>query len=68
MLMLGAKKGALLLLYRTAFVRLKLIDPEIMKDILKDMSIYSIPFVEPLIIDTSAMSPDESATVIAESL
>jgi dephospho-CoA kinase len=46
----------------------KLTDPEIMKDITQDMSIYSIPFIESLKVDTSVLSPDESVAVIAESL
>lgn len=46
----------------------KLTDPEIMKDITQDMSIYSIPFVESLKVDTSVLSPDEAVAVIAKSL
>lgn len=42
----------------------KLTDPEIMKDITQDMSIYSITFVDSLKIDTSDSTPDESAEVI----
>jgi len=42
----------------------KLTDPEIMKDITQDMSIYSIPFVEALKIDTSVLSPDDSVALI----
>lgn len=44
----------------------KLTDPDIMKNITQDMSIYSIPFVEPLKIDTSALSPDEAVAIIAK--
>lgn len=42
----------------------KLTDIEVMKDITKDMSIYSIPFVEALKIDTSVSSPDDAVTLI----
>ncbi len=46
----------------------KLTDPEIMKDITQDISIYSIPFVESLKVDTSTLSADEAVAVIAENL
>ena len=46
----------------------KLTDPEIMKKITQDMSIYSIPFVEPLKINTSELSRDEAVDVIVDSL
>jgi len=42
----------------------KLADPEIMKRITEDMSVYSIPFVEALKIDTSATSVSEAAELI----
>lgn len=44
----------------------KLADPEIMKSITEDMSVYSIPFVESLKVDTSVLSPDESAARIVD--
>lgn len=44
----------------------KLIDPTIMSKITQDMSIYSIPFVDSLKINTSHLTPDESAEVIIE--
>jgi len=42
----------------------KLTDPEIMRDITQDMSIYSIPFVEAFKIDTSTLSPEASVEAI----
>jgi hypothetical protein len=42
----------------------KLLDPAIMKNITEDISIYSIPHVKPLKIDTSKLSPDEAVTII----
>lgn len=42
----------------------KLTDPEIMRNITQDMSIYSIPFVESLKIDTSTLSPEASVETI----
>lgn len=44
----------------------KLRNPEIMKDITQDLSIYSIPFVNPLKIDTSKTSPDDAIKAIME--
>lgn len=44
----------------------KLIDPTIMSKITQDMSIYSIPFVDSLKINTSNLTPDESTEVIIE--
>lgn len=46
----------------------KLTDPEVLAKITENMSIYSIPFVEPIKINTSIMSPDESAKFIANEL
>lgn len=46
----------------------KLTDPEVMAKITENMSNYSIPFVDPVRIDTSKMSPDESAKFIAKEL
>ncbi|MFZ1360531.1 MAG: AAA family ATPase [Candidatus Saccharimonadales bacterium] len=42
----------------------KLTDPAIMKKITEDMSIYSIPFVDSLKIDTSKSTPDEAVDAI----
>ena len=44
----------------------KLIDPVIMETLTKDMSIYSISFVDSLKINTSESTPDESAQRIIE--
>ena len=44
----------------------KLRDPEVMKNITRDMSIYSIPFVKALKIDTSATSPEDAVIAITE--
>jgi shikimate kinase len=44
----------------------KLIDPAIMETLTEDMSIYSIPFVDSLKINTSESTPDESAQRIVE--
>lgn len=46
----------------------KLTDPEIMRDITQDMSIYSIPFVKSLKVDTSTLSADEAVAIITENL
>ncbi len=46
----------------------KLTNKEIMKDLVTDMSIFSIPFVESLKINTSELSPEESANYIAYKL
>lgn len=46
----------------------KLTDPKILADITENMSNYSIPFVNPLRINTSELDADESARVIAEHL
>lgn len=43
----------------------KLIDPVVQADITKDLNIYSIPYVNALKINTSEMSPEESANFIA---
>ncbi len=42
----------------------KLTDSDIMRKITEDMSIYSIPFVESLKINTSTLSPEESVEAI----
>lgn len=44
----------------------KLTDPAIMDRITQDMSIYSIPFVDSLKINTSVFSPDESVEAIVD--
>ena len=44
----------------------KLTDPEIMKEITQDMSIYSIPFIKALKINTSLISPDDIASAVIE--
>lgn len=44
----------------------KLTDPVIMSKMTQDMSVFSIPFVESLKINTSILSPDESVAVISE--
>lgn len=44
----------------------KLVDPEIMKDITQDMSIYSMKFIKPLKIDTSVLSVDVSVSTIID--
>lgn len=44
----------------------KLTDPDTMERITKDMSIYSIPFVDPLRINTSESIPDQSAKTIVD--
>lgn len=46
----------------------KLTDPTIMKTITEDMSVYSIPFVESLKINTSVTDPDASAEIIIDTL
>lgn len=46
----------------------KLADPEVLAEITEDMSNYSIPYVTPLRINTSEMSPDEAANLIAREL
>lgn len=46
----------------------KLTDPAILSSITEEMGIYSIPLVEPLRINTSELSPDESAKYIADKL
>lgn len=46
----------------------KLTDPVIMEKITQDMSIYAIPFVSPLKINTSNLSPDDSVEAIISSL
>lgn len=46
----------------------KLTDVAIMDEITEDMSIYSIPFVTSLKINTSLSSPDESVEAIASHL
>lgn len=42
----------------------KLIDPVVMGKITEDMSIYSIPFVDSLKINTSELTPDQSAKTV----
>jgi len=44
----------------------KLTDPEIMKEITQDMSIYSIPFIKALKINTSLLSSDDIASAVIE--
>ena len=44
----------------------KLIDPAIMEKITVDTSIYSIPFVDSLKINTSELTPDQSAKIIVD--
>ncbi len=44
----------------------KLTDPETMREITRDMSVYSIPFVKSFKVDTSVLSPDEAVTAITE--
>ena len=46
----------------------KLTDPEILANITHDMEVYSIPFVNPVVINTSEKSPDEAAKLIADEL
>lgn len=46
----------------------KLTDTETMAKITEDMSIYSIPFVQPIRINTSKMNPDEAANLIVSQL
>ena len=46
----------------------KLIDPEEMTRITEDLSIYSMPFVDSFVINTSELSPEESANFIAAKL
>lgn len=46
----------------------KLTDPEVMDELTRDMSIYSIPFVDPLKINSSLSSPEQSARAIADHL
>ena len=46
----------------------KLTDPATMKAITNDMSVYSIPFVESLKINTSEFTPDESVDRIIKAL
>lgn len=46
----------------------KLTDPEIMIKITEDMSKYSIPFVDSIKINTSELTPDESARFIVDQL
>lgn len=46
----------------------KLSDQDVMVEITKDMSIYSIPFVEALNINTSHKTPDEAARLIQDTL
>ena len=45
----------------------KLTDPVVMDRITRDMSPYSIPFVDPLKINTSVLSSDEAAEAIVNS-
>ena len=46
----------------------KLTDADIMDSLTQDMSIYSIPFVEPLKVNTSELSPEEAARFIIHEL
>lgn len=46
----------------------KLTDPVIMEKITQDMSIYSIPFVSSIKLDTSQLSPNDSVSIIINSL
>jgi AAA+ superfamily predicted ATPase len=46
----------------------KLLDRKVLKDLTETMDIYTIPFVDSLRINTSELSPDESATSIVEEL
>ena len=46
----------------------KLTDPVIMEKITQSMSIYSIPFVDSLKINTSNLSPEESVSTIISNL
>lgn len=46
----------------------KLTDPEVLANITEDMSNYSIPYVNPIRINTSKISPDEAASLIAVKL
>ncbi len=46
----------------------KLTNPDTMKKITKDMSIYSMTFVDSLKINTSILTPDESVEVIVDKL
>lgn len=46
----------------------KLTDPEVMTRITEDLGGYSIPFVNSIKINTSEMSPDDSANFIATQL
>ena len=44
----------------------KLTDPAVMQKLTEDMSIYSIPFVESLKINTTEYTPDESVAIIID--
>ena len=44
----------------------KLTDPETMSKITEDMSVYSIPFVDALKLNTSILSADEASTAIID--
>lgn len=45
----------------------KLTDPIKMKEITEDMSIYSMPFVDAIKINTSKLSPEEAVSIIIDS-
>lgn len=46
----------------------KLTDRTVMQDLVKDLSIFSIPFVNALKINTSELTPDQSAAYIVDQL
>jgi len=46
----------------------KLTDPEVLAKITENMSNYSIPFVDPIKINTSKMNPDEAANFLTNKL
>ena len=46
----------------------KLTNKEVMEDLVSDMSVFSIPFVDSLKVNTSELSPDKSASYIAKEL
>lgn len=46
----------------------KLTDPEVMTKITENLDIYSIPFVDSLMINTSQLNPDESTNFIIKEL
>lgn len=46
----------------------KLLDKNVMKDLTQDMSVFTIPFVESLKVNTSDTNPAESADIIVRKL